>query len=120
MKHDPEDPFGWPPSEAAGAAHSVPDERPGSAAEPDPPPPTEPAGALVPPPKVPGTALSAPAVPPPPPHRPQSGRVRSWEEHRVVIGGSFDLLATINRVLDTLDVVGDTIAHAAGVRPRDG
>lgn len=43
-----------------------------------------------------------------------------WEERRVYIGGSFDLIAVVNRVLDTLDTVGDTIAEAAGIRARNG
>lgn len=112
MKHDAEDPFAWPPADAGGASRPLhgevsPEQ---SSGESDTTPPTEPSTSVVPPSRLPPTALSAPALPPP---------VR-WEERRVVIGSSFDLLAVVNRVLDTLDVVGDTIAEAAGIRARNG
>lgn len=81
----------------------------------EPAPLTEPSGALVPPPRVPGTALAAATEPPSPPRLPPA----QWERRRVTIAGSFDLIAVVNRVLDTLDVVGDNIAEAAGIRPRN-
>ena len=116
MKHDPEDPFGWPPTDAGGAPHPLPGDIPESSTpEPDAPP-TGPSASLVPPPKQPPTALAAPALPPPPPRLPSL----RWQERRVYIAGSFDLLAVVNRVLDTLDTVGDTIAEAAGIRARNG
>ena len=115
MKHDPEDPFGWPPTDAGGTSQPIPGESPvSSTPEPDAPS-TEPSASLVPPPKLPPTALAAPALPPPPPRLPPM----RWEERRIYIAGSFDLLAVINRVLDTLDTVGDTIADVAGIRARN-
>ena len=117
MKHDPEDPFGWPTPDVPESTRPAPGAPPVTgSAEPEGIPPTDPAGALVPPPKVPGTALAAAAEPPPP----ERVRVESREERRLVIGGKFDLIATVNRVLDTLDVVGDTIAHVTGIRARNG
>jgi hypothetical protein len=70
-------------------------------------PDTEPAGSLVPPSKHPPTAVGAASSPPPPPQAPLS-RVRrlDWTS----------LGDIVERVLDTLDVVGDTIARAAGIR----
>lgn len=119
MKHDPEDPFGPPPGDTGSGGWPRPDEiqgNPPSSTEPDPAPPTEPSGALMPPPKPPVTALAALPVPPPPPRPP----AHHWRERRVIIGGSFDLLVAVNRVLDTLDEVGDRIAEAAGIRARGG
>ena len=114
MKNESEDQFSWPPTEPGQESRPFPVEGPGaSTPEPDVPP-TEPAAALVPPPKLPPTALAAPALPPPPPRLPPM----RWEERRVYIAGSFDLLAVVNRVLDTLDTVGDTIAEVAGIRAR--
>lgn len=119
MIHDPEDPFGPPSGSAQAGSGTPPDAKPEapSSFPADPGiPPTEPSAALVPPPKPPRTALAAPAVPPPPPRPP----AHHWRERRVVIGGSFDLVAAVNRVLDTLDDVGDRIAEAAGFRARGG
>lgn len=119
MKHDPEGPFGPTPGDTDGSTWPKPDEiqgMPSSSTDPEPSLPTEPSGALVPPPKPPVTALAAPAVPPLPPRPP----AHHWRERRVIIGGSFDLLAAVNRVLDTLDEVGDRIAEAAGIRARGG
>ena len=70
-------------------------------------PETEPSGSLVPPIKVPPTAIATSASPPPPP-RPAFPRIRAPE--RMTIG------AFVEKVLDTLDSVGDSIARVAGLR----
>ena len=116
MNHDPNDPLGWTPSENIADQGSSQ----ASSSEEALPPPTEPAGALVPPPKTPVTALSTAAEPPsPPPKLPAARWGSTIRESRraIVVGGSFDLIAAVNRVLDTLDVVGDRIAEVAGIRP---
>ncbi len=116
MTHDPEDPFGWPPAESGAASRPTPADAAGpTSPEPEESPPTEPSAALVPPPKLPPAAVAAAALPPPPPRLPPT----RWEQRRITVG-SFDLIAVVNRVLDTLDVVGDNIAEAAGIRPRNG
>ena len=67
-------------------------------------PQTESSGALVPPPSHPPTALAAAASIPP----------RRWEDD---VFDARDLLGrTIERTLDALDQVGDSIASAVGLR----
>ena len=67
-------------------------------------PETEPSGALVPPPTPPPSALAIAAPVPP----------RRWEDDAL---DARDLLArTIDRTLDALDQVGDSIASAVGLR----
>jgi hypothetical protein len=68
-------------------------------------PETEPAGSLVPPIKHPPTAVEATDVPLPP--RPALTRIRQGE------GG---IGAFVERMLDTLDAVGDSIARVARLR----
>ena len=67
-------------------------------------PETEPSGALVPPTTPPPSALAIAAPVPP----------RRWEDDAL---DARDLLArTIDRTLDALDQVGDSIASAVGLR----
>jgi hypothetical protein len=67
-------------------------------------PETEPSGALVPPPSHSPTALAtaAPLLP------------RRWEDDRLEARGFF--LRAMERTLDALDQVGDSIAAAVGLR----
>jgi hypothetical protein len=67
-------------------------------------PETEPSGALVPPPTHPPTALATAAPLPP----------RPWEDEVLDARGFF--ARTIERTLDALDHVGDSIAAAVGLR----
>lgn len=64
----------------------------------------EPSGALVPPPVSPTTALATAAPLPP----------RRWEDDAIEVRGLVERV--IDRTLDTLDSVGDTIAEAVGLR----
>ena len=70
-------------------------------------PETQPAGALVPPPRVPPTAVATSAPLPP---RPQRRR----ETAPASIGQS--LARALRSALDELDLLGDRIAAAAGLR----
>lgn len=73
-------------------------------------PDTHPAGILVPPVRHPPTAVGTAASPPPPPGQ-ALARVR---------GARLSFGELVEKMLDTLDVVGDTIANATGLRPRSG
>ena len=64
----------------------------------------EPAGALVPPPVHPPTALATAAPLPP----------RPWHEDAIDARGVIE--RAVNRALDALDTVGDSIAEAVGLR----
>ena len=72
-------------------------------------PETQPSGSLVPPDKKPPTAVGAATSPPPPP----LPALRSARAARRMSIGVF-----VERVLDTLDLLGDTIASAAGLRSQ--
>ena len=74
------------------------------------PPDTQPTGSLVPPVSHPPTAVGTAASPPPPPGHALARRRAT----RLSFG------ELVEKMLDTLDVVGDTIAHATGLRPRSG
>ena len=79
---------------------------------PDELPQPEPHGALVPPDKFPPTAFGADTPEPPRPPR------RSWRvemERAIDIGP--DLKAALNKVLDSIDDVAETIAVDLGIRP---
>ena len=67
-------------------------------------PETEPSGALVPPPPHPPTALATAAPLPP----------RRWEDD--AIDARNVLVRAVERTLDALDQVGDSIAAAVGLR----
>ena len=64
----------------------------------------QPCGALVPPPVHPPTALATAAPLPP----------RPWHDDAIEARGVLE--RTVNRALDALDTVGDTIAEAVGLR----
>jgi len=68
-------------------------------------PDTEPAGSLVPPAHRPPTAVGAPDVPPQPPLLPRMRRAAPPV-----------LVEALERILDTLDDIGDSIARVAGIR----
>lgn len=72
----------------------------------------EPRGALVPPDRHPPTAIGTDT--PEPPRPPRRTRHRSVER-TVSIGP--DLKAVMNKVLDAVDRVADTIAAELGIRP---
>ena len=133
MHQPPDDPFGWPPAEKAGeptpGSHSpraepahdpfmrpVPPDEPAmsNAARPaaDHPPSPEPA--------------ARPPEPPPAPQAPAPGRTLSAPtppiapmpaSRQLPAGRRVDVIGLVNRVLDTLDTVGDRIAAIAGIRP---
>jgi len=67
-------------------------------------PETEPSGALVPPPTDPPTALATAAPLPP----------RRWEDDAIEARNV--LVRAVERTLDALDRVGDSIADAVGLR----
>ena len=67
-------------------------------------PETEPSGALVPPPTHPPTALATAAPLPP----------RRWEDDAIEARNV--LVRAVERTLDALDRVGDSIADAVGLR----
>ena len=71
-------------------------------------PETQPSGALVPPPRVPPGAVATSAPLPPRPSQP--ARTRG-----ISIGGR-ELRGLVNSALDELDLLGDRIAAAAGLR----
>jgi hypothetical protein len=72
-------------------------------------PPTQPSGALVPPPKVPGTAVAA-AAPAPLPGQPRPARVPFMRR---------DAFAQfLERTLDAVDELADTVAAGLGLRQR--
>ena len=72
-------------------------------------------GALVPPDRRPPTAIGTDTPEPPVPPRPPQGARHVSVERTVNIGP--DLKAVVNRVLDAVDQVAETIAVELGIRP---
>jgi hypothetical protein len=76
-------------------------------------------GALVPPGRHPPTAVgTGTPEPPPPPARPPSQTRHMHVERTVHIGP--DLKAVLNKVLDAIDQVAETIALQLAIRPASG
>lgn len=110
MSHRPDDSPGHPPMhEGSDAFPAPPPSGPPAGEAPGPPSHPEAAGAPMPP-SAPAAAVSP--VPPRPPTAPLPASRRLPASTR-----GFDLLVVINRVLDTLDVVGDRIAEVARIGP---
>ena len=75
----------------------------------------EPRGALVPPGRHPPTALGTDTPEPPRPPHPLRQHWQSHVEHTIHIGP--DLKVAMNKVLDAVDRVAETIAVELGIRP---